>query len=342
MNADNQGSNTMRRLILELPDQLRTVAGGLDRLDVGSPPHVVLAGMGGSAIAGDLARPLLAGTGLHVHRDYGLPAWVGAGDLVVAASYSGDTEETLSAWEEAARRGCTLLAITSGGDLADRAARRHVPVLTLPGGLPPRAALGHALGTLVRALGRLGALAGEAETEIAAAADLLADRGEALFTAAADAPDGWPHPAAVAEDLRNRLPVIHSAGTAAHGAARRLAAQLNENAKVPALLAAYPELDHNDIVGWGEDGEPGPFALVVLRDADLDDRTARRVDITVETTAAAFAARHEIVASPGPVLARTMALVQYGDALSWHLARVRGVDPVPVERIQELKRRLDP
>jgi glucose/mannose-6-phosphate isomerase len=95
-------------------------------------------------------------------------------------------------------------------------------------------------------------------------------------------------------------------------------------------------------VGWPAGGDgPGPFALVVLRDADLDDRTARRVAITTAVTARAFAARHEIAAPAGPVLARTMALVQYGDAVSWHLADLRGVDPVPVDRIEELKRKLD-
>jgi len=338
------GSDYMRRLILALPEQLRTVAPGLAELRGDKPPrHVLVAGMGGSAIAGDLARPLLRGTGLHVHRDYGLPAWVGAGDLVVASSYSGGTEETLSAWDEAVNRGCDVLAVTTGGALAARAAARGAPVLELPGGLPPRAALGHGLGTLVRALERLGVPVGGAEEELESAAALLAARGEALLaTAGASAPTDGPHPRQVAADLLGRLTVVHSAGAAAHAAAGRLAAQLNENAKVPAMTAAYPELDHNDIVGWGDGAAgPGPFALVVLRDAELDERTARRVRITEETTAAAFAARHEVTAPAGPVLARTMALVQFGDALSWHLADLRGVDPVPVARIDELKRRLD-
>lgn len=345
MNAHEgtDGSVRMRQLILALPEQLRTVAPGLEDLaTIGPLRHLVLAGMGGSAIAGDLVRPLLRGTGLHVHRDYGLPPWVGANDLVLASSYSGGTEETLSAWAEAERRGCRLVAVTSGGELGSRAETRGAPVLRLPGGLPPRAALGHGLGTLVRALGALDMLCGGAEDEIRAAADLLAGRGEALLeTGEVQDPGDGPHPVRVARDLLDRLPVIHSAGAAAHAAARRLGAQLNENAKVPAMTAAYPELDHNDIVGWGDGAAgPGPFALVVLRDADLDERTARRVGITAETTAAAFAVRHEITAPAGPALARIMALVQYGDALSWHLARLRDVDPVPVARIEELKRRL--
>lgn len=333
------GLARMRELILDLPAQLRTEASGLAQLVPGpSPVRVVLAGMGGSAIAGDLVRPLLDRAALHVHRDFGLPAWAGADDLVVAASYSGGTEETLAAWDEGVRRGCGLLAVTSGGALAERARASSVPLLGLPGGLPPRAALGHSLGTLLRALAAVGATTCAADAELEAAAAVLAARGEELLaTEDTDA----PHPRRVARDLHDRLAVIHSAGAAAHGAALRLAAQLNENAKVPALAAAFPELGHNDIVGWGDAASPtGECALVVLRDADLDPRTARRVELTGETTADAFRARHEVTAPSGPFLARALALVQWGDVLSWHLADLRGVDPVPVRPIDELKRRL--
>lgn len=344
--ATDAGSDRMRDLITDLPAQLAGSGQlpGLGDLAVpaAAPRSIVLVGMGGSAIAGDLVRPLLSSTRLEVRRDYGLPTWVDAGDLVLVSSYSGDTEETLAGWHEAGRRGCPRLALTTGGELGRLAAAEGIPVVTLPPGLPPRAALGHGLGALVGILDRLGCVADGAGA-LAAAVTELERLGSGRLAVDGTDTDGAgnPHPHRVARDLVHGLAVIHTAGDGAHAAGLRLGAQLNENSKVPALVAAYPELDHNELVGWADTADPatGPV-LILLRATGLSAATDRRVVVTDGLLAPAFRARHAVVASGSGPLAEILSLVQWGDALSWHLARLRGVDPVPVERIKELKRAL--
>ena len=348
MNANDSttGDRRMRALIAELPNQLAasaSLAGLAEVAPPAEPPgRVVLCGMGGSAIAADLVRPCLEGVQLVAWRDYGLPAWAGPGDLVLTSSYSGNTEETLSAWQEAGRRGCDRVALTSGGELAGRAAAEGVPVVTLPPGLPPRAALGHGTGALLRLLERLGCVGG-ADAAIVDAVAELNRLGEGRLAVDGGSEDGAgnPHPRRVAEDLVRAVAVIHTAGDEAHGAGARLRAQLNENAKVPALLAAYPELDHNEVEAWDPAGDPaGDFALIVLRAAGLAPELENRLAATGDLLGGAFAACHTVRGSGAGSLARVMSLVQWGDALSWHLADLRGVDPVPVLRIETLKRAL--
>lgn len=344
------GSGRMFHLVDRLPDQLRESA-TLPGLDLVAPPQrpwrrIVVCGMGGSAIAGDLLAPLLPSCQLVVHRDYGLPAWADGQDLVIASSYSGNTEETLAGWDEAVRRGCARLAVTSGGSLADRARTAGAPLVCLPGGLPPRAALGYGLGALARVLGRLAVLP-EAEAEIDAAIAGLreaapgrlapyARAGEAALAVAGELPARR-----AAEALDGRFAVLYTAGDLAHAAGQRLKAQLNENAKVPALAVAFPELDHNDLVGWtgGEDGRRGLVLFILRADGD-NGRLDRRVAVTRDLLADQFAEILEVRARGDRALARVMSLVQYGDFVSCHLADLRGVDPVPVDRITRLKEAL--
>lgn len=344
----NDGLARMLDYIRALPEQLRAAADlpGRDGLRPlpRRPRQVLLCGMGGSAIAGDLVRPLLAAAGLPlwVQRDYGLPPWVDADTLIVASSYSGRTEETLDALAEVERRGCPWLAITSGGSLLDRAraadgASNPVGALVLPGGLPPRASLGFGLGALLWGLHGLG-LIPSPSADIAAAAAVL-DDGNRLYGPDREPPENPA--AALAVGGRDRFLVIYSASPEAHGAGQRLKAQINENAKGPAYEIAFPELNHNDIVGWQlPRSRRDEYLLLVLRSADEQARTSRRVTITREILADQFAAAHEVWARGDVPLARILSLVQFGDYLSWHLARVRGIDPVPVTRIEILKERL--
>jgi glucose/mannose-6-phosphate isomerase len=346
------GGGEMFRLVAALPAQMRA-SGGLAGLDGVAPAagarRLVLCGMGGSAIAGDLVQPLLASgpVSLVVWRDYELPHWVDGGDLVIAASYSGNTEETLTAYAAAGARGCRRLVIASGGELVDRARADGVPAVLLPGGLPPRASLGFGLGALVRVLGRLGLVAGAASAVEAAAATLERNDGPrrrpwgpAVAPEPADG-DGNPAAESLARALAGRVPVIYTCGGESHAAGLRLRAQLNENSKVPALLAAFPELDHNDLVGWcREPADRERFALLILRAADEHPRTSLRVGLTRDLLADQFACIHELRGGGTDALSRVMSLVQYGDYLSCHLAVLAGVDPVPVERIVRLKEAL--
>lgn len=348
------GTGQMFKLIQQLPDQLAASA-ELAGLDLVVPPassfnRVLLCGMGGSAIAGDLVQPLLQHqpVPLDVWRDYGLPHWADGHTLVIVASYSGNTEESLSALDAAVGRGCSLLGITSGGQLAARAAGQGGPAfpwVALPGGLPPRASLGLGLGALVRVLGRLGLIA-DAEGEIAGAVRTLgalnparlAPAGGGSVAAADRDPAGMIPARALAEKLAGCIPVIYTAGIEAQGAGVRLKGQINENGKCPACLGVFPELNHNDLVGWElPDHLRGRFVLLVLEGKADNPRLAARVKVTSEILAAEFPEIHRIFPLGDTALARILSLVQYGDYLSCHLAQVKGVDPVPVDRIGRLK-----
>lgn len=341
----------MHELICQLPEQLQASAGleGLDDLAGFSADfdEVLVCGMGGSAIAGDLVQPLLCRDSprVSVWRNYGLPDWAGPGTLVISQSYSGNTEETLSGLDEAEVRGCPRVALTSGGTLLERARAAGsgaFPAVILPGGLPPRASLGLGLGGLIRILSALGALP-DAEVQLSAAVSRLQSNNRSRGKTdeqvpAPEDPDGNSAVQELAERLHGRLPVIYTAGAEARPVGWRWRAQLNENSKVPAYLAEFPELDHNDLVGWElADDQHAGFVLLVLTGGPLAPRLRKRVDTTLDLLSGEFADIERITATGDTVLERLMSLVQYGDFLSCYLARARGVDPVPVERIENLK-----
>ncbi len=346
----------MFEMIAALPNQLEQSASLEGLSDIPFPsvalPRIILCGMGGSAIAGDLVKPLLEGqfTQLTVWRNYGLPHWTTPSDLVIVCSYSGNTEECLTGLDAAGRLGCKRIAITSGGELSNQCAKptfgTPFPLVTLPGGLPPRASLGFGLGALVRVLGRLGVLSNApyqlsdtiSQLKAGAAgrlAPLIADHGPIPVTTDVD---GNTLAVDLADALVGKVPVIYTAGVEALGAGIRLRAQLNENSKTPAILAEFPELNHNDIVGWALPEElKKNFVLLILTGKLESDRLQQRVDITRDLLIAEFQGVWEIKSTGNTALARVMSLVQYGDFLSCHLARAKGIDPVPVDRITKLK-----
>jgi len=346
----------MFQLVHALGEQLLSSArlpglAGVQPLEAGCG-RIVLCGMGGSAIAGDLVQPLLDSgrVSLQVWRDYGLPHWVGPSDLVICSSYSGETEESLSGARDAVSIGCRLLAITSGGTLGEMASVEGFPAIILPGGLPPRASLGLGLGALVRCLGRLG-LVEDADAALARTARTLDSRSVSRMspfsleggetTATAADPEGNIPAADLAGLLVGKMAIIYTAGDEAHAAGLRLKAQLNENSKVPACLASFPELNHNDLVGWDLDHEARErFVLLIMRGLSHNPRVDRRVELTRKLLSEEFPEIHEITSTAPDVLERTMSLVQYGDYLSCHLARLRKIDPLPVDRITRLKEEL--
>ena len=213
-----------------------------------SPTGVVVAGMGGSAIGGDLvlAAQLALPVPAAVVRGYELPAWVGPSTLVVAVSYSGNTEETLACVEAALARGCTPLCVASGGRLAALAAERGLPLVTVPPGLQPRAAVGYLAMPLLAALERL-ELVPSAEKDVEEAAAVVREM-TALLAPTED--EGCNLAKDLARRLHGHVPLVYGAGLSAP-AARRWKTQLNENAKAMAFWAELPELDHNEIEAWG-------------------------------------------------------------------------------------------
>lgn len=309
------------------------------------PPHraadlhqVVLVGMGGSAIGGDLVRTYVrdrAPVPFSVVRDYQLPASVARGSLVIASSYSGGTEETLAAYEDAVGRGADVYVVTSGGELLDIAGQNELPHVLIPGGLQPRAALGYSLGAVLRIADKLG-LCSVSEVEFTEAMELTQARAEALADTNAN------EALSLAQELDGRVPLVYTGPGLMEAVGVRWRNQIQENAKQLAFGNVFAELNHNEIMGW----EATPEAIrrllhvVVLRDPGDHPQIARRIDVTRGLLAERAAGWTELSAVGEGRLARMLSMIQLGDFVSFYLAMRVGVNPTPVETIQELKRTL--
>jgi glucose/mannose-6-phosphate isomerase len=239
--------------IRDLPEQIEDAAARFRSpgraLSATDASAVLLLGMGGSAIGGEVVSALLRGTSrlpVLISRGYTIPAWCGRSTLVVATSYSGNTEETLAAWEEARASGAILAAVTSGGELADRAAAESAPLVLVPGGFPPRAAIGYLTVSLLLLLEEAG-VAPASGGAIGETARFLAARREAWGFAAGA---GEGEPARLAALLEGSLPFLYHGGGESEPVAARWSGQLAENAKMLSHRAAFPEANHNEIVGW--------------------------------------------------------------------------------------------
>lgn len=297
--------------------------------------QVVIVGMGGSAIGGDLVRAFVRFSSpvpVSVVRDYQLPASVGRRSLVIASSYSGGTEETLAALDEALERGAAVYAVTSGGELAQRAEADGLPLVHIPGGMQPRAALGYSFGAVLRLAHKLG-LCDVPAAEFEEAGRVLTERADAL----AD-PDG-NEALDLARALHDRLAVVYTGPGLMEAVGVRWQNQIHENAKQLAYGNRFAELNHNEIMAW--EAAPADLrervAVVVLRDADDHPQVQRRMDVTRGLLEGRVGSWTEVrPAGEGP-LARMLAAVQLGDFVSFYLAMLAGVDPTPVDTIQALK-----
>jgi glucose/mannose-6-phosphate isomerase len=300
---------------------------------------VVMCGMGGSGVSGDVVRAAFRdrlSVPVAVVRGPALPEFCGKDTLVVASSYSGDTAETLECFEAAADRGCRLVVVTSGGELARRADEGGVPVVRVPGDAPaPRAAIGYLV------FGTLGALEGagsiprmDQETEhVGSSLDALAEE------IAPDRPTETNRSKQVATDIGDRIPVIWGAEGVGEVAALRWKTELNENAKVPAFASSLPELDHNEVVGWSP-GAGDRFFLVALRHGMEHPSVAARFPPSLDVAHSAGVRDREVWSDGDSPLSILMSLALLGGATSIYLGILRGVDPAPIDAIRRIKEAL--
>jgi glucose/mannose-6-phosphate isomerase len=320
-----------------LGDQLRWAA-KLTVAHVGTHSEVLFAGMGGSGIAGDYAAAMAAAnsTRVVVHKGYGpLPSWaIRVRPLVVAASYSGNTEETLDFALSAHEHGLPVAAVTTGGRLAEMGMQRSWPVVEVPVGLQPRAALGYMLGAVVKLLESAHSIDDQRLALIEAA-----DLADASF--AEDAPR-WKEAESIADGLAGRIPIIYGGGPMTSVTAQRWKTQINENAKIPAWWSVLPELDHNEITGWETMPETTSqhLGVVALTDRGDHPRIKDRLAHTANLTEHAVPWVAEVASSGTSPLARLVSLTAVGDLVSWMLAKAAGVDPAPVPTIERLKKLL--
>lgn len=320
--------------IRSLGDQLRW-AGDLDVPHVGTSSEVLYAGMGGSGIAGDYAAAVVRpnGTRVAVHKGYGpIPPWaIRVRPLVIAASYSGNTEETLDLVTSAFESGLTVATVTTGGRLGELSAQNGWRSVTVPPGLQPRAAAGYMIGAALRLLEGAHAAPDQrlAYREAADIADRMTEEGS----------PAWEKASEIANALEGRIAIVYGGGPVSGAVAQRWKTQINENAKVPAWYSLLPELDHNEITGWETLPEVTRehVGVVVLSDDSDHDRIRRRVDHTRRLTEEAVPWVGQVSSSGNSILARLISLTVVGDLTSWMLADRLGVDPVPVATIEQLK-----
>jgi glucose/mannose-6-phosphate isomerase len=317
--------------VLAQPGQLADAVWRADSAQFLSGPGgpLAVAGMGGSAIGGDLASAILddrLGHPIETVRGYDLGPGRHAGALVLCASYSGDTEETLACFEQAVASDVRVAAVTTGGSLAAAAREHGAPVMGVPSGMQPRAAVVYMTVAALEAAAACGA-GPKLHGEIEAAAGLLGKLAREW------GPDSPPDSEAkrLAGALHGSVPVVIGAGRTA-APARRWKTQINENASAPAFWSELPEADHNEICGYA-----APLALVLLDDDGLDERLRRRIDLTaglVDVPVERVGARGETA------FERVMSLVLLGDLVSVYLAVLGGEDPTPVPSIDRLKEAL--
>jgi len=325
-----------------LPAQLFDAykAGGKVALEAGGEVGgIAVAGMGGSAIGADAIASVYDAelpSPMVTVRGYNLPHWISSRSLVFIVSYSGNTEETISCLHEALERGCRIICLTTGGKVGQIAAEKNLPLIEVPSSLQPRAAMGWLSVPIAACLENLGLVEAVGE-DVSEAASVLGTLGNlyGLENPSADNPAKQ-----LAADLFGRIPVIYGSEVTAV-AALRWKCQINENAKSLAFNHQFPELNHNEIVGWeypARDMER--FRIVYLTDAKLHPQNRKRMDVTAELLENYVGGIRRYASSGECRLARLLSSINLGDYLSLYLAVLNGIDPSPVERIENLKQQL--
>jgi len=336
-------SQRMLAEIQGLPEQLGTAwqeASGFPLEEYRGIQQVIVAGMGGSAIGADLVKAYIAPlskVSLQVHRDYDLPAWAdGPETLVIASSHSGNTEETRSAMEAALMRGCRLLAVTTGGKIAELAGQQDVNLWTFNHRGQPRAAVGYSFALLLNAFYRLNFIP-DPGIELQDAIKEM-DKQRALL--APQLPDHQNPAKRLAGQLIDRWVSVFGADLLAP-VARRWKGQISEVAKAWGQFEDLPEADHNTLAGVVNPEEVLMKTIALfLKSSHNHPRNQRRIDLTNKNLMLEGISTDLIDASGSSRLAQMWSLIQFGDYTAYYLAMAYNVDPTPVAAIENLKKEL--
>ncbi|MCX7728275.1 MAG: bifunctional phosphoglucose/phosphomannose isomerase [Bacteroidia bacterium] len=296
-----------------------------------SPENIVIAGMGGSGIAGtfvsEYAEYKKAKVPIILSKTYHLPAFVSEKTLVIISSYSGNTIETIYSLKDAIHKQSTIISITSGGEIADICKRNHIPVLFIPTGYPPRAALGYSLINLLFILYKAGIISNDWTNEIKESENVLKSHPTEIREIARN----------VAKQIHNTFPIIYSLGGEA--VPLRLRQQLNENSKILCSHHIFPEMNHNEIVGW-KCLNAKHSVISLQSDYDLSFNQ-NRFDFCKKLFSQMNIPVIEIKAKGKSFLAQYLYLVHVADWISYELALLNDVDPIEVKIIEQLKNELN-
>lgn len=316
------------------------IGSGIDiKLDVTGIQNIIITGLGGSAIGGDLLRSYLQyeiNLPIQVNRNYYLPAYAGKNTLVICSSYSGDTEETISAYNDANSKGCRIACISSGGKLTVMAENDGNYVVKVPRGYQPRCALAFSFITMLMLFIKLNLIKPRDE-QINGLIALMKERSAKY----ADFSSQNNTAVNIAEHLHGKIPVIYSSNDLLDVVNLRWRGQFAENSKTLAFGNYFPELNHNEIVGWQENSEfLRNFALIYLLDREDNPRIIKRQKITKDILTPYRGIDIEVESEGNSKLERIFDLVYLGDWISFYLAVINKTDPSPIEKINILKNKL--
>lgn len=332
------------KIIGKLPEQIRESDELVQKIDLSPLPDsfdsVLLTGMGGSAITGDLMVAFLQDAfkiPFSVNRNYTVPGFINKRSLVLASSYSGNTEETLAAARAAVERGATVIVLSSGGKLTDFAREKNLPFIQIPGGLPPRQALGYLFFPFLFVLEQMGFIS-RIQTEVNETIEVLEELLEQN-----DPQRSHSHNLCntIAQKLYEKIPVIYTAAEHLAPVTVRWRNQMNENAKVLAFSNVFPELNHNEIMGWeAKRSMLECFSILLLRDSGEVERNRKRLEISRDIWRKNNIPIFEVFGKGKSKLARMFSQIYIGDWVSYYLALLYGKDPIKIGSIDTLKEAL--
>ncbi|HIE44316.1 MAG TPA: bifunctional phosphoglucose/phosphomannose isomerase, partial [Candidatus Omnitrophica bacterium] len=275
---------------------------------------------------------------LIVNRSYTLPRLVNKESLLICVSYSGNTEETLSAYTIGKKRGSRVVVISSGGELTSLAKEDGFPHIMVPSGMPPRTALGYLFFSQLFLLKTLGFVSVE-DKELEETVQTLTSLRREIDV---QTPKDENMAKKLAEKIYDTVVLIYTTSDFLEGVGVRWKTQINENSKNPAYYEFFPELDHNEIMGWEgvPEGVSERFSLILLRDRGESERMVKRINITSELIKERISRILEVTSRGEGLLSRIFSLIYIGDYVSFYLAILKGVDPTEIRSIDRLKRRM--
>jgi glucose/mannose-6-phosphate isomerase len=334
----------MLDILNKFPDQILEIANLIKGVDISElvdfdPNSILVLGMGGSAIGGDILASVLENKSnipILVNRQYHIPKFVNNKTLVIACSYSGNTEETLSAVTEAKERGCKLIGITSGGFLEEFCTKSDLPFINIPKNLPPRAAVLFLFLPMLLILDRLNYA--RTDFELTELIDSLTELRNSIEPSV---PTQQNPAKSLALKLKDKIPVIY-AHSYLNVVAYRWKTQLNENSKMIAYSGMFPEMNHNEIVGWGDaqNDITKQFIVILIRSTDEHAQVSKRIELTKRILLEKAGGVLEVDALGKSRLTKMLTTIYLGDYTSVYLALLRGMDPTPVQIIEDLKKQL--
>ena len=320
----------MKDLVQNFTSQLRESKAIADKAILSDHKHIqsiLITGLGGSGIGGSIISELIADScsvPIAVNKDYFLPAFVNETTLVIVSSYSGNTEETLNAMQEAISRKAQIIAITSGGKILQLAKQHQFDFIEIPGGQPPRSCIGYSLVQLIKILVAAGFAKPALFADLEQAIQLLDRENAQIKTQARE----------IAGKLLNKIPVLYSLGTC-EGTVVRFRQQINENSKMLCWHNTLPEMNHNELVGWTSRNED--LAVITFHTSFDYARTKKRYEVCRPIFEKYAGAVIDISAGGQSRLEQFLYLINIGDWISCYLADLRGIDPVEVNVIDHLK-----